>query len=404
MAGITDVSNIWKNVRELDLRPIRESAEQGVEIVLAGAPGSGRHTLANQMRKDPARPEMETQSPVMISGLVGMEQVAQADLVILVLDMTAEDDPREQELARSLANAGKKVLVFANKLDLAPEGQLMRSWSGGKNVRFMAGSANDPASLLRQFVPAVMELLPDRLLALGRQFPLFRVPIAHSLINDTCFSNAAYALSTGIAAAVPVFDVPLNIADMVVLTKAQGFLVYKLGLVFGFSTRWQDYITEFGSVIGGGFVWRQLARFLVGLIPVWGIVPKVAVAYSGTYVVGNAVLQWYLTGRHLNRQQMRELSAQAFMRGKALARSLIEKAPRPRLRRGKKAAPLPLPPPPAQKACSRCGKGSAADAAFCQYCGQPLNGSEPAGEPRTEPSPGEPGGEGERGPELSSSS
>jgi uncharacterized protein (DUF697 family) len=209
---------------------------------------------------------------------------------------------------------------------------------------------------------------------LGRQFPLFRLAIAHQLINDTCFSNAAYTLSTGIAEVVPIFDVPLNIADLIVLTKAQAFLVYKLGLVFGFSTRWQDYIAEFSSVIGGGFLWRQTARFLIGLIPVWGIVPKVAVAYSGTYVVGNAVLQWYVTGRHLTRKQMHELSVQAFARGKALARGLLERARRPKLGRGKdkKALPAPLPAPEAVQVCPQCGKDSARDAVFCQYCGQRL--------------------------------
>ena len=76
--------------------------------------------------------------------------------------------------------------------------------------------------------------------------------IAHQLINETCFSNAVYSLTTGVAEVVPIFDIPLNITDMVVLTKAQAFLVYKLGLTLGFSTRWQDYLGEFGSVVGGG--------------------------------------------------------------------------------------------------------------------------------------------------------
>jgi ribosomal protein L32 len=102
-------------------------------------------------------------------------------------------------------------------------------------------------------------------------------------------------------------------------------------LLLGFSTRWQDYVTEFGSVIGSGFVWRQIARSLIGLIPAWGIIPKVVVAYSGTYVVGNAILSWYLTGRKLSSKQMRALSAQALTRGKEYARKLGQKIPRPRI-------------------------------------------------------------------------
>jgi len=112
------------------------------------------------------------------------------------------------------------------------------------------------------------------------------------------------------------------------LTKSQAFLAYKLGLLLGFSTRWQDYVTEFGGVIGGGFIWRQIARSLIGLVPGWGIIPKVAVAYSGTYVVGNAILGWYESGRNLSPNQMRDLSKQAFNRGKEFAKMLGEKFPR----------------------------------------------------------------------------
>jgi hypothetical protein len=90
---------------------------------------------------------------------------------------------------------------------------------------------------------------------------------------------------------------------MIVLSKTQAFLAYKLGLTVGFSTNWHDYLREFGGVLGGGFLLRQLARSLVGLIPVWGILPKVAIAYAGTYVVGHTILQWYLTGRHLTKDR-----------------------------------------------------------------------------------------------------
>jgi hypothetical protein len=129
---------------------------------------------------------------------------------------------------------------------------------------------------------------------------------------------------------------------MIVLTKSQAFLAYKLGLLLGFSTNWQDYVTEFGSVIGSGFLWRQIARQLVGLIPAWGIIPKVGVSYSGTYVVGHAILGWYLTGKHLTPKQLRALSVQAFTRGKEVARRLGGRFPKPRLGKRKRGS-LPAP-------------------------------------------------------------
>jgi uncharacterized protein (DUF697 family) len=364
MAGIKDIFNIWKNLKEVDLRPIRESALRPVRLALVGRPGVGRHSLANQMRSDPQRPARKTQTSLLIADLDAAEGANAAELIILMLDATANDFSQERALAKQWSDTGKKVLTIINKVDLLGERKLAASSKGWSVEAVLYGSVLDPVFLQREFTPLVMELLPERLLALGRQFPLFRVAIAQHLIGESCFTNAAYSFSTGIAEVVPIFDIPLNITDTIVLTKAQAFLVYKLGLTLGFSTRWQDYLAEFGSVIGGGFVWRQVARMLVGLIPIWGIVPKVAVAYSGTYVVGHVVLQWYLTGRRITKEQMNGIYKSGLLKGKQTAQHLLSWLPRPRRR---KAA---LPPTPTLKSCPFCHKPNAADARFCQYCGQ----------------------------------
>jgi uncharacterized protein (DUF697 family) len=262
------------------------------------------------------------------------------------VDAQSKDFSAEQILVKKWSEAGKNILVLINKIDLLEKAVLANPQLDWMSSKVVYGSANDSASIQREFVPAVLELLPQQHLALGRQFPLFRLTIAHQLINDTCFSNAAYSFSTGVAEIVPVLDIPLNVTDMIILTKSQAFLAYKLGLLFGFTTRWQDYVTEFGGVIGGGFIWRQIARQLVGLIPVWGIIPKVAISYSGTYVVGNAILGWYLTGRHLTSKQMKALSAQAFGKGKEFAQSLTKKLPKSKhgkQKRDKLPAPLKIP-------------------------------------------------------------
>ncbi len=447
MAGLKDIASVWNNVKEIDLKPIREAATNPLRIVLVGAPESGRHSLAEQMRTDPARPGVHTQSTLALISVEAAADAPLAHLIIMLVDATRTDFSIEQALVKKWSEDGKNVLVFVNKIDLVGgniEGEARQVW---KASRVIYGSVNDVTYLQREFIPAMLELLPQQHLALGRQFPLFRLTIARQLINETCFSNAAYSFSTGLAEIVPVLDLPLNLTDMLVLTKTQAFLAYKLGLLLGFSTRWQDYVTEFGSVIGTGFLWRQIARQLIGLVPAWGIVPKVAVAYSGTYVVGNAILGWYLTGRNLSPKQMRALYAQAFTRGSEYARKLAEKIPRPRLgkgRRGQLAAPPDKPEllaggieaqagdaiadqqipeivgvpadravkpkkssvtgevldkpqkmkkerPPGRwqvswrrkkapvamansRICQACGKSSAADAAFCQYCGNKLEG------------------------------
>lgn len=366
------INEAWETIKEVDLRPLRQQALQGIHITIIGAPGAGRHTLAGRLNCDPARPGLCEDTPVTILDLTQTSQLPEADLYLIVVAAHRQDVSRERSLARTLYNAGKKVLVVVNQFppDAVPDQgslALPDPWGTRRNV--VRGAVPDPTFLSGSFSQAVIHLLPNQLLALGRNFPLFRVPIAHYLINDACLSNAAYALSTGLAETIAVLDIPITVADMIILSKNQAFLAYKLGLAFGFSTYWQDYLTEFSSVLGSGFLWRQLARTLVGLIPVWGILPKIAVSYAGTYVVGQAILQWYLTGRHVSGKQIQELYRKAFGRGKQAARRLLDKLPRPRL--PKHQTPQ-LPAPRRTSTCPACGKKNSRKALYCQYCGQSL--------------------------------
>jgi uncharacterized protein (DUF697 family) len=387
MAGLKSVFSIWENLKEVDLRPIRESALSPVKVAIIGRPGTGRHTLAEQMRRDPQRPAQKTQTAMLIADLDSVDRSMTAELIILMLDATAKDFSQEQAVAQKWFDAGKIVLACVNKVDLLGNQALVSSSVGWPVERVIHGSVLDPAFIQHEFVPVILELLPERHLALGRQFPLFRVAIAQQLINESSFANAVYSFSTGVAEIVAVLDIPLTVTDTIVLTKAQAFLVYKLGLTLGFSTRWQDYLAEFGSVIGGGFIFRQLSRMLIGLIPFWGILPKVAVAYSGTYVVGHVILQWYLNGRHVTKQQMNALYSQALLNGRRVAEGLVSRLPRPRLHRRKKEQ-LPV---LTLKICTSCMKPNAQDAVFCQYCGQPFqpdhavddDGSDRTGEEKT---------------------
>jgi uncharacterized protein (DUF697 family) len=370
---------------------------RGVHIAIIGDPGTGRTALADQMRRDPNQPQLSSDSPLMILELDSADQAENADLIILMVNSGKPEISREQELLQRWQNHAKRVLVFVNQSDIPRESLVVSPWTSQPWRRVVMGSPEDGRFLIEKFAPAVIEVLPEHLLALGRYFPLFRIPIAHHLINDTSLSNAAYAMSTGLAEVVAVLDIPITIADTIILTKAQAFLVYKLGLALGYSTRWQDYIGEFGGVLGSGFVWRQIARSLVGLIPIWGIVPKTAIAYSGTYMVGNVVLQWYLTGKHLTKKQIQQLSNQALDRGRFMARNLIARLPRihlpsPRLPGSTRSKPRLNPPrtarvksesasPQSQKhprkmkyqICPNCSKTSASDASFCQYCGTPFS-------------------------------
>jgi uncharacterized protein (DUF697 family) len=363
-----NLPQIWKNVQEVDLRPIKDEAETPFHLAIVGAEGVGRRTLMGQLLNDPARPDVRVMTPVHVLTLEESDQLSGPDLIILMVDANASDVSQEQALLNQWIPAGRNVIVFYNKIDLLPEQDAIIPWLEAGRTPLLYGSALAWLNVHAELSPVVLEMFPEQLLAIGRQFPIFREPIAQSLISQTCFSNAVYSFGTGLAEIVPVLDLPLNVADMIVLTKAQAILVYKLGLAFGLSKDWQYYLGEFSGVVGSGFLWRQVARSAVGLIPVWGIVPKVAVAYSGTYVVGHAVLQWYLTGRHVSKEKMAELSRAAFEKGKSMGKNLLKRMPRPKL--GKRR-PKEL-PAATGVVCLSCATENETDAKFCKNCGEKI--------------------------------
>jgi uncharacterized protein (DUF697 family) len=360
-----DIGNIWKNLREVDLRPIRAEAERAVCIAIVGDDGSAKAGLINSLCQESRRklPEGDASRTGPDPVNLDLDQASSgvdADLIVLIVDATKEDQSKERELVQKWQAAGGRVVVVNTRTDQA-RGLGKSAWEGA--VR-LDGSTADYGFLEREFVPAVLAMVPAYHLSLARYYPLFRVQVAQQLIAETSATNASYALSTGLAEIIPILDVPFNVADMIVLTKAQAIMAYKLGLALGLSARWQDHMTAFGGTIGSGFLWRQLARQLVGLVPVWGIVPKVAVSYAGTYVLGQAILQWYLTGRQVTPAVMRQLYRDAFDQGKAMARALVRRAPRREekrrlLSRGKQI-------------CANCGGENPGEHNYCGNCGSPL--------------------------------
>ena len=365
MAGWRDLGNIWTTFKELDIRPIRDEAERQLVLAFVGAVGVGKSTLIAALRHD-GRAHEKVITPTIESDLKAAARLGETDLIVLVLDATRGEFPAEVELCAQWQRASRQVIVFYNKMDVVIEanalGATINQWNGAQIV---FGSANDPASLATEFIPRVLDALPDRHLSLARHWPLFRMAVARKLIGDTSISSATYAFSTGLAEVVPVLDIPFNVADVVILTKNQALMVYKLGLALGLSTRWQDHVAELGGVVGAGFLWRQVARQLIGLVPVWGILPKVAVAYAGTYAVGQAIIRWYQTGHKVSGKGMRELYADALAQGRQVAQNLFERAPRPSFPRVKFPA---LPRGRNKSVCPNCGKKNPSDAKFCAYC------------------------------------
>lgn len=388
MPSVLDFGNIWKTLKEVDLGPIRAEAERMTWIAIVGDDVSAREQLAQSLcaetRKDLPADDASRFGPEPLQmGIIDAPHDITADLIVLLVDLSGQDVGREWNRFQEWNAAGKKIVTIFS-------GHGSPSGFGGayENARGLSGSVSDRGFLETGFAAAVVELLPERTLGLARYYPIFRRRVVQDLIGSTAFANANYALTTGLAEAIPILDIPFNVADIVILTKNQAIMAYKLGLALGLSPRWQDHMAAFGGTVGTGFLWRQVARQLIGLIPVWGLVPKVAVAYAGTYVLGQAIDQWYVTGRGATPEMMRRFYRQALEQGKVMAQGLVKRMPRkgpelslpapPQMRRLRMPAALHLrfpsvrgkrPPVQATILCPNCGAANPPDNKYCANCG-----------------------------------
>ncbi len=386
MPSWLEAGNLWKTLREVDLGPIRAEAERMTWIAIVGDDAKARETLASALCEEPRKKlpgdDASQLGPEPLSlGLGDVSSVMTADLIILLVNLS-KDTSRPWRLFQEWQAAGKKtVVIFSGEGSPAGFGG---SWEDARGLR---GSVTDRHFLANEFAAAVLGLLPDRNLSLARYYPLFRQRAAQDLIGTTSLANANYSLTTGLAEIIPILDIPFNVADIIILTKNQAIMAYKLGLMFGLPPRWQDHMAAFGGTLGTGFIWRQVARELIGIIPVWGLIPKVAVAYAGTYVLGEAIEQWYLTGRQVTPAMLSSFYRQALERGRALAGQLVKRSktepkkvlPAPGRRRLVSPPRLALPSPPrlrlpsrAQVKCPNCGAANPGGNKYCGSCGAPL--------------------------------
>jgi len=321
-----DLAGGFKMLREVDLNAVRRQAEAPVHIAVVGDSGTGRTTLISQLLSGPHVSEPAGIPPLSEHGLADDVPVQAHSLVLLVLDAAKETHLPEQAVFAGLKKKNIPVVVCYNKADLVQNPQSVmngaQQWPGAEAV---AIAAYDYQSLQKTLVPAMLRACPGREVRLARRLPLLREPVCQKLIDDTCFINSAYSLTTGLAEINVFLDLPLNLADIVILTKNQALMAYKIALAMGLPSDWRETIPKLTAVVGSAFLWRQVARQLVGLIPAYGVIPKIAVAYAGTYAVGQAIYQWCANGEKLQPERLKALYVAAFKRGREVAQSILAK-------------------------------------------------------------------------------
>jgi uncharacterized protein (DUF697 family) len=293
---IGNIAQFWRLTRELDVQALRESFERLVSVRVLGSDYAIAQRVARLIEPDPALGEVSV-------GVLGETSRERADLYVVAIGGPLEPDARR---VLSDLSVGETPLVLVQSE--AASGMLVLGIPEDRIVTLGETTADDEARerLFKALVPAA----PEVLLSAGRRHPLLREPVAEHLIRETARVNAQFAAVSSLPANLPIIGGLVgDMADLVVLTKNQVLLLFKLAGLYGRDLALgRQLIVEVLPVVGGAFMWRTTARALVGLLPsLLGLLPKTLVAYSGTYVVGQMARSYYRYGRKPPPEMVRDL-------------------------------------------------------------------------------------------------
>jgi len=178
----------------------------------------------------------------------------------------------------------------------------------------------------------VHEILAERdelSLALARNFYPFRQPVVDRIIHSVARDNALFALVTALPDIIPsIIELPWSIgefaSDTAFLTINQIRMAFLIAAASDKPVGYSLQKGEIASIVTGAFGWRAIARELVGKIPFGGgLIPKGAIAFAGTYVVGVGLDRFHRLGYGLSSAERRESYQAAFERGKGIVQLVL---------------------------------------------------------------------------------
>lgn len=167
-------------------------------------------------------------------------------------------------------------------------------------------------------------------LPLARTIPGFRAEVSQQIIQTVSIENAVFVASTSLGNVIPnplqpLASVAEGLGDLVVLTANQLRMLFAIAAAYEKPVGYRKQAAEVGSIIAAAFGWRSMARELVGNIPLGGgVVPKAAIAFAGTWAIGDGIIYFYTTGKKLTKKELRERFAAAYEKGKAVTERIVE--------------------------------------------------------------------------------
>ena len=279
--SIVTLQQIRKSIGNLNPHSVREASERQLDIALYAASAEDYHVIENYL--------LEGLSPA-----------------------------RRRDSAASLHRGPDAHKVLQFDLAIYDESVLAPS-------RALLFERHHPERLVKH----VLARHPDPGIPLARAFSPFREPFIESVIQKTCRENTLFSLATALPDVLPSFiEIPWAVtefaSDTAFLTMTQIKMAFSIAAASDRKVGYLEQKSEIASVIGGAFGFRAIARQLVGKIPFGGgLLPKAAIAYAGTKVVGKSLERLYRIGYGYTAAEREELYQAAFVQGKSVAQRLL---------------------------------------------------------------------------------
>jgi hypothetical protein len=187
---------------------------------------------------------------------------------------------------------------------------------------------DDPARTVAEIIHAREELW----LALARSFFVFRKPVVDRIVSAVARENAIFAVASALPNVVPNFlELPWALgefaSDTAFITMNQVRMAFMVAAASDRKIGYGEQVAELVSIAAGAFGWRAIARELVGFIPLGGgLLPKGAIAYAATYVLGKGLEHFYGVGYAYTRAQRRNAYQLAYDRGKEVVGRVLNRA------------------------------------------------------------------------------
>ena len=181
----------------------------------------------------------------------------------------------------------------------------------------------------KRVVWEIIQKHPELELSLARHIYPFRAPVVNQIIKTVSKENALFSLATAVPSILPFISLPWAVgefaSDTAFITMNQVRMAFQIAGASDRNIGYREQRTEMASLVAGAFGWRAIARELVGHIPMGGgLIPKAAVAYAGTYVVGLSLERLYRIGYGYTRDERKAAYETAYEHGKSVAKAFLE--------------------------------------------------------------------------------